>query len=134
MLNIEVLTMKDMVFKDIIPSSMKYQRDLAKTINHTSFAFFFSSDAMAKISKQLRKLTDQLYKKVTELDELHTQAKATKDLMATARIYADKIIPCMNETRKIADQMEVLFGAEYMPYPNYSQLLFSTGGRVPEIK
>ncbi len=134
MLNIEVLTMKDMIFKDIIPSSMKYQRDLSKTINHSSLAHLFASDAFAKISKQLRKLTDELYKKVNELDKLHTEAKNKENLMDTARMYANSILPCMAEVRKIADKMEVLFGAEYMPYPNYSQLLFSTGGKVPEIK
>ncbi|MCQ2577958.1 MAG: glutamine synthetase III [Treponema sp.] len=132
MLNIEVLTMKDMIFKDIIPASMKYQRDLAKTVNHSSLAYFFSSDAFAKISKQLRKLTDELYKKVICLDELHAEAKSRPALMETAHMYADKIIPCMAEIRSIADKMEVLFGAEYMPYPNYSQLLFSTGGKVPD--
>jgi len=134
MLNIEVLTMKDMVFKDIIPASMKYQRDLAKTVNHSSLAFFLSNEAFAKISKQLRKLTDELYKKVNVLDKLHAEAKAKPALMETAQMYAHKIIPAMAEIRKVADKMEVLFGAEYMPYPNYSQLLFSTGGKVPEIK
>ena len=35
-----------------------------------------------------------------------------------------EIIPAMDEVRKHADQLELIVGREYWPYPTYGEMLF----------
>ena len=41
-----------------------------------------------------------------------------------ARIYRDKVLPCMDAVREAADALEGLCAEGDWPFPNYTQLLF----------
>ena len=123
-LNIEVETMLEMVHKDIIPCTFRYLNNLADTLAklNGSGAPFTGGK---KLIKKLDSLITRLDEKTENLEQLHETTKTAATFMEKARSYADKILPAMNEVRKIADEIEPLLGTEYKPYPSYEDLLFS---------
>ena len=123
-LNIEVETMLEMVHKDIIPCTFRYLNNLADTLSklNGSGAPFTGGK---KLIKKLDSLITRLDEKTENLAQLHETTKTAATFMEKARSYADKILPAMNEVRKIADEIEPLLGTEYKPYPSYEDLLFS---------
>ncbi len=123
-LNIEVETMLEMVHKDIIPCTFRYLNNLADTLSKLSGSGAPFTGGK-KLIKKLDSLITRLDEKTENLAQLHENTKTAATFMEKARSYADKILPAMNEVRKIADEIEPLLGTEYKPYPSYEDLLFS---------
>ncbi|MCQ2573270.1 MAG: glutamine synthetase III [Treponema sp.] len=128
MLNIEVGTMLEMLRADILPATFKYM-DLLGDINHKKIN---QSKAVEKLYKKLSSFADELYEDSEKLETMYVAAKGKKDLMERARYYADEVIPFMEKTRNIADQIEPLLAMEFRPYPTYEDLLFANEGFVKE--
>ena len=128
-LNIEVETMLEMINKDILPSAFKYMNVVSNTaINLKAVVPSAKATAQAALLLKLDELVNSLAEKENELRKLHTLAKSSGDVMSVARAYADSVIPAMEETRAIADEIEPLLGEEYKPYPSYEDLLFRIRG------
>jgi len=68
-------------------------------------------------------LTEQLYQNCGLLEKA-VQTAPTEDAEAIARYYHDTILIQMNEVRAAADQLELLVGKKYWPFPTYSDILF----------
>ena len=85
-----------------------------------------SAKASAEVAllTKLDCLVNELAAKADELAKKHLAAKGEGDVMAIARAYVDSVIPCMQETRAVADEIEPLLGEEFKPYPSYEDLLF----------
>ena len=77
-----------------------------------------------EIVKTLSGLTDSLVVELGKLEELSLQAKKMDDVLKTAKFYAQKVIPQMQETRIVADKIESMLGEDYKPFPSYADLLF----------
>ncbi len=122
-LNIEVETMLEMVKKDIAPSAFKYMGDLVETASKISAlgVEFAGTELIKGLNENLKVLG----KKTQELEVKHTEAKNEKDLLAKSKLYAQSVIPAMEEVRGAADSIEPLLGQEYKPFPSYEDLLFS---------
>ena len=123
-LNIEVETMKEMVYKDHIPSAFKYMNLLADTefkIQRISNL----CDAGLNMMKKLNDLVNELSKNTELLTAIHEEIKQLPSMMEKAHGYAKKVIPQMEAVRQIADQIEPLLGQEFKPYPSYEDLLYS---------
>ena len=124
-LNIEVQTMLEMLNKDILPAAFRYMRDVSKTVsNLKSVVPSAKCGAETELLKKLDGLVDELAEKTEELNRKHLETKQAADFMSEAKSYADVVIPAMAETRAIADQIEVLLGEDYKPFPSYEDLLF----------
>ena len=115
-LNIEVATMLEMVFKDILPAAFKYMADLRHLTKENW--------AASRLYERLEDLVNELYKLQDDLSKAHAEAKEAGDLMAVARAYADIVIPLMAQARAAADEIEPLLGEAYKPFPSYEELLF----------
>lgn len=125
-INIEVETMLEMIHKDILPATFKYIEAVAKSAkDFKSVVPFERCTAQTEILKKLNRLSATLYEKAKELSEKHIAATKGSTIMENAQNYAKIIIPAMEETRAVADEIEVLLGEEYKPYPSYEDLLFS---------
>ena len=124
-LNIEALTMIDMVKKDILPSVSKYVEKLSatvisvKSVNHTA-----ACKAETSLIEKLSALNDETYDSVTELEKLLEKAEKVGELLEVASYYRDSVIPCMEKLRKSADTMEENMASNLWPYPSYGDLLF----------
>ncbi|MBO5826841.1 MAG: glutamine synthetase III [Treponema sp.] len=123
-LNIEVETMIKMVNKDILCSSFKYMNVLADTAFKFQKAVsinFSGSDLLSNLNKLIK----NLIKATENLEKLHAKTREMKDLLEKSKSYAYQILPAMEEVRAVADQIEVLLGEEYKPFPSYEDLLYS---------
>ena len=121
-LHIEALTMSDMVREEILPACVNYQSDLAKTIKNkkeAGIAGGMEADLLGRVSA----LTEELYTKGRALDTAVEQAPDA-DAETVAKYYHDTILPAMDAVRAPADQLEMLVGKKYWPFPTYSDILF----------
>ena len=123
--NIEALTMIEMVQKQVIPAVVAYTEDLSKTaLRKKQLCPELACDTEVNLVKQLSFLSDSLCKKVDELDAAVLRVSGISDVAENARFYHSDVLSCMNEVRAVADELETLVGSKYWPYPNYGDLLF----------
>jgi len=124
-INIEALTMSDMVKKDILPAVFAYSKDLTDMLAaKKAIGVDISKDAAAQILEALTDLSGSLYEQVEALDEAIATANGISELLDKAKYYKDTVIKCMTDVRAVADQLETIVGAEYWPFPTYGDLLF----------
>ena len=124
--NIEGMTMVDMVRKDYLPAIEEYLYTLARAV-----------DSMKSVSEnvkcryeistieKLTDLTDNILTAVEALEEALAALKDCEDIFATSEAIRDSILPSMNTLRGYVDAAEMLTSAKYWPYPSYGKLLFS---------
>lgn len=125
LINIEALTMLDMLRKDILPATNKFMKDLTDTIiAKKSIGLSNSCDMERGTLSQVSTLTNELYSKTEELSALIRKVDEFEDNYSLAKFYSDSVLKVMNEARAIADNIEVLVGREYWPIPSYSDLLY----------
>ncbi len=125
-INTEALTMIEMAKKQLLPVAIKYTTELAKAVEiKKSIGVNTADDAAYILAAKFSKLTDEMYKKIKALEEVIANAKNVKAGQALADYTRDKILSAMDELRAVADEIEVDIPDEYMPYPTYTQLLFS---------
>ena len=124
-LNIEVNTMIDMIYKDILPASYAYMSDVAESVTRVAAVVPGAkcSDQTTTLS-QITALADWLDDEAQKLIKMHSNVNAVDDVVKQARDYADKILPQMEKTRAIADRIEPILGEKYKPFPSYTDLLF----------
>ena len=123
-INIEALTMIDMVVKDILPAAASYTKDLATSAARKKDLGVGAGFETALL-KKLSALADELYSDTEKLEEADNSAPQSGDSLETARYYRNTVFALMEETRRPADEIESLVGTAYWPYPTYGELLFS---------
>ena len=119
--NIEARTMVDMAMHQILPSALRYTRELCDGIS-VKQNLGIPCHAETTLVRQLSQNTESLYDAIDTLR--HTLEAVPKEAEAAARYYHDTIIPGMTAIRSTADQLEALTDKSHWPYPTYSDLLF----------
>jgi glutamine synthetase len=122
-LNIEALTMIDMVGKQILPAVFAYSSDLAEGIVHKQ-ACNVSARAESDLLKKITNLSDAAYDALNRLSDTVVEAKGVLDFKAAAFFYRDNVLPAMQELRTHCDALEMLVESDYWPIPTYCDLLF----------
>jgi len=126
-INIEALTMVDMVRKDIIPAVSRYCDSLASSANSRKM-FIPSADISVeeKLIKKLSALNAELYEANEALANSIEGASGLKSDVRKCSVYfRESVFEAMNKARVIIDEIELNTAAEYWPYPSYGELLFS---------
>ena len=130
-INIESLTMSQMVRKDVLPACLSFMKDLSETISTKSSigigSCAFEKDLLEKVSA----LSDNLYASVDDLDKLTASSSDCEDTASLAKYFKDVIIPTMDTVREYADELELLVGKKYWPFPTYSDLLYKDTPQMP---
>ena len=125
-INIEALTMLEMVKKDIVPAVCNYMKDLCDTaIAKKTLSADLNCELEKSIVSKLSSLSESLVKKYKKLEDDLLQVKNQNSLLERGRYYGNTIFPAMQELRAVADEIELLVGEKYWPYPTYGQILFS---------
>lgn len=124
-INIEALTMIEMVKKDIIPAVSSYINDLTNTaISKKSLSNEIDCDVEIKLVSNLSSSLSCLYKETLELDDKLIKVKEISNILDCAKYYKDTILLSLDSIRNIYDKIEPLVGRKYLPYPTYGDLLF----------
>ena len=120
-LNIEALTMLDMLYKDLLPASKAYLKDLG-TVALSENELGLQPDTA--LFKKLQKATVAMYKDSENLAKELGKAEQIEDQKKAGALYHDKVLPAMESLRRSGDAVEALLGKNYLPYPTYGELLF----------
>lgn len=127
LINIEALTMLDMLHKDILPSVYEYTKMLADTAKaKKDIGMNISEDSEVALTEKISRLTRILCKKTDSLGKALISAGDESDSTAkTAEFYKESVLSEMQELRAAADELETLVGAKYWPFPTYGEILYS---------
>ncbi len=124
-LNIEALTMVDMVHKDILPVASRFAKMLTDTaLAKQQLCTDINSSYEKDTVKAVSSLTASIFENVKILEDALSEAKAISDFEASAFFYRDRIFPAMTELRAVVDELETITDASMWPYPSYGELLF----------
>jgi glutamine synthetase len=125
-INIEALTMLDMVKKEIIPAVSSYIKELSDTaIAKKALSSEINCELEKSIVSNLASLSGSLYERTKQLEDSLLGVKSQDPLQKQGEYYRDVVFPAMQALRAVADEIETLVGEKYWPYPTYGQLLFS---------
>jgi Uncharacterized protein related to glutamine synthetase len=124
--NIEALTMVDMVRKNYLPAIEGYLYKLAKT---TSLMRQVSDKVKCNYEvstmERLSELTDHILDAVKALEEAIAELKTLPDIFKSSEFVRDTLLPSMDTLRAYVDEAEMLTSQKEWPFPSYGQLLFS---------
>jgi len=125
-IQIEAKLTSEMASTLIIPSCLKFQNQVAETINTTKAAIGNKAkqsvqqdilvDVVNKIAS-LKSATIALDNEINKANKIESESK-----LAVA--CSKKVIPAMNKVRDIADALELIVDDELWPLPKYREMLF----------
>ena len=122
-INIEALTMIDMVGKDIIPAVVRYTKELAEAA-----AGVESLDIDASVQRELlTRVTVLLRQTNAALADLRVRQQRAASLTGEeqARAYYREVCPAMEVLRAPVDHLEMIVDSRIWPMPAYDELLFN---------
>jgi glutamine synthetase len=126
--NIEALTMLEIVKTGILPACFDYQNDLAKLVERKKSIgeFFYDSTAETHLLNTIALRTGELLTYQIALESVLEEAIAKKsDVVTYAKFYHDGVFAAMRDLREIADELETLVAKKYWPLPSYGDVLYS---------
>ena len=124
--NIEALTMVDMVRKNYLPAIEGYLFKLAQT---TSLMRQVSDKVKCNYEvstiERLSELTDHILESVKALEDAIATLKDLPDIFKSSEFVRDTLLLTMESLRAYVDEAEMLTSQKDWPFPSYGQLLFS---------
>jgi len=109
--------------RQILPSCLRYQNDLAQSISRVKSV---APDADLKpqidLLKEISGLISTFKSRLDHLD--HELAHEGNDVLEHAKHFRDRVLPAMNDAREIADKLETVVGNDYWPLPTYAEMLY----------
>ncbi len=123
-INIEALTLADMLKKDVLPAVSAYGGSLCERID--SARKVDGRCALTYETKTFEKIADMQEKICLKLEEMEglLHERRNDDPLTTAFFYRNEIIPLMDSLRSFADALEQITDRKYWPFPTYRELLF----------
>jgi len=125
-INIEAMTMIDMIKTDIMPACVNYQNDLAGLLsNKRALGGVFDTALEMHLLKKTSTLSADLLKNLDGLEAALAKAEGEADIPKAARLYCDGVFAAMADARQTADNLESTLGKKHWPYPNYAAIFAS---------
>lgn len=124
-INIEALTMVEMVKRDILPAVSEYGKEVSLALSSkknvsAQIDCSYEEETITNVSG----LTGELFTKIKKLEAVISHSDSINDHSILSFFCRDEIIPAMKEVRKIVDELENIVSSQYWPYPTYGDLLF----------
>jgi len=124
-IRIEGLTMLDIIKRQIVPSIIAYQDELAKTLKSKKSCGSFDVSLEEFILERISKLSGSMLQKLITLDRNLFYPLQDNNIAKVATYYRDVTLNTMNELRRIVDELETMVAAKHWPIPTYAELLFN---------
>lgn len=122
---IETNLMLDMFRSQILPASMRYQKEVAKSILQTGDVLGKKNVSKTQIAylKKLNKAIDSAIEAADELDAVHAKAKSIVP-EELGKFYSHQVSAKCEALREAADQLELFVDDALWPLPKYREMLF----------
>jgi len=125
-INIEALTMIDMVNKMVIPAVVSYESELAELIiRKKAVSPDISTSLEENMLNRIAKLSECLEKRLKHLSEQTIAVREIKDHLELAKAYREKVYMAMSELRLVVDELETLVSKKHWQLPTYAEILNS---------
>ena len=123
-INIEAKTMLEMLKKDVLPASVKFEEALCEVLcGKQKLKMDVKGSYEDKTLKKVSVLKKGIVKDLEKMEKLLNE-NTESDPLKKAFFYRDKIIPLMSSVRKNTDELELITDRKYWPMPSYRELLF----------
>ena len=124
-INIEALTMLEMLRKQIMPAVAGYSSEVASAAAaKQAVSDKLSVRSETKLLEKLSAGADELSDAIDALQEAVDKATAESDEPAKSYLYHDAVLPAMEKARKASDTLERICSEDYWPLPSYSRMLY----------
>ena len=124
-INIEALTMLEMLRKQITPAVAGYSSEVASAAAaKQAVSDKLSVRSETKLLEKLSAGADELSDAIDELQDAVDKATAESDEPAKSYLYHDAVLPAMEKARKASDTLERICSEDYWPLPSYSRMLY----------
>lgn len=124
-INIEALTMLEMLRKQVMPAVAGYSSEVASAAAaKQAVSDKLSVRSETKLLEKLSAGADELSDAIDELQEAVDKATAESDEPAKSYLYHDAVLPSMEKARKVSDTLERICSEDYWPLPSYSRMLY----------
>ena len=124
-INIEALTMLEMLRKQVMPAVAGYSSEVASAAAaKQAVSDKLSVRSETKLLEKLSAGADELSDAIDELQEAVDKATAESDEPAKSYLYHDAVLPAMEKARKASDTLERICSEDYWPLPSYSRMLY----------
>ena len=124
-INIEALTMLEMLRKQITPAVAGYSSEVASAAAaKQAVSDKLSVRSETKLLEKLSAGADELSDAIDELQEAVDKATDESDEPAKSYLYHDAVLPAMEKARKTSDTLERICSEDYWPLPSYSRMLY----------
>jgi glutamine synthetase len=120
-INVEAQLMVLMANRYVVPSVVRYQRELAESVAAVNAAGGSSREAK-KLLQRIAGLTDDVRSRTERLAAVLNHHSS--DTRKHARYMRDSVVPAMAALRESVDQVEPLMPHEVWPLPTYREMLF----------
>ena len=121
-LHIEVLTMLEMIAREIMPACIAYSSKVASSVA-TKASIGISAQAEKLLAADLTAWMDNLASCQAALQDA-VEAVPQSDVLTQAGYYRDTVLPAMDAARAAADKLEAMVGEADWPFPTYGKMLF----------
>lgn len=127
-LQIEARVLKEMVYNQVIPASVKYQSSLIKNVLGLKEIYGAAhkslSDATSSIIEQIGENITELKKKTDAMVAASARAEKFQDTHKKAFAFCDNVKPYFDEVREHCDKLEQLVDDRLWPLTKYREILF----------
>ncbi len=121
--NIEGETTAAIARTMVLPAAIRYLEQLSRTLRNIRPAEIIPSKKLLRLAYRIGGLTDELLEAADALDrENRDLGGSTVESKATH--MRDRVLPRMEEARRVADQLEGVLPNELWPLPTYREMLF----------
>ena len=125
-INIEALTMIDLVRHEIIPAVLDYQRELSELLHCKEvLGGAFESTLEAELLGKISKLGTSLLTRLNELEAETVAVRSIEESQTLAAAYRERVFAAMNALRLVVDELELLIPSKHWTLPTYGELLYS---------
>lgn len=125
-INIEALTLIDMIRKQIIPACTKYMGSLSRDIKDSGeYVNTVSLKSSISMLQHISTLVENLHLAISNLDKKTADAKSKATSTERAICFKSSVLEEMKNVRSISDELELIVSSEYWPIPIYGELLYS---------
>jgi len=125
-INIEALTMVDMVKGEVIPACIDYQNELANLLNQKKACGKYDNSLESHLLERIANLSADLLKKLDVLEKAILESKEEyATIIAHASFYRDRVFISISELRLVVDELETLIARKHWPFPTYAEMLYS---------
>ncbi|MBQ4362114.1 MAG: glutamine synthetase III [Lachnospiraceae bacterium] len=124
--NIEALTMMEMVKTSYLPAIRDYLHKLARTnLLLAQVADGIKDRYGVTAIRKLSGLTDRIIDQTEALEEALDRFKEEEEIIPASQKIRDEVLPAMEELRQAVDKAEMIMPEQLWPFPGYGKILFS---------